>query len=174
MTHLYSELGVYSKTLFLYYRDLEDATTLRRILTKVAPDEIYNLAGQRHVGLSFEIPESTVERVAMGTLRLLEIIQDLPVPPRIFHATSSEIFGRPAITPEHEDTPMLPVSPYRAAKAFATQLCRIYREHYRLFTVNGILYNDEPPRRGGELRDQEDLSCRSCHPHGPRIGASAR
>jgi GDPmannose 4,6-dehydratase len=148
LTHLYSDPGVYSKTLFLHYCDLEDATTLRRILTKVAPGEIYHLAGQSHVGLSFEIPESTVESVAMGTLRLLEIIRDLATPPRMFNATSSEIFGRPASTPQDEDTPMLPVNPYGAAKAFATQLCRIYRDHYGLFIVNGILYNHESPRRG--------------------------
>src|SRR6185436_7567482 len=102
---LYANPSIYNQTLFLHYADLDDPTTLRRILTKAAPDEIYHLAGQSHVGLSFEIPESTCDLTAMGTLRLLEIIRDLPNPPRLFHASSAEIFGRPAQAPQTEETP---------------------------------------------------------------------
>lgn len=145
---LYSDPATYGKRLFLHYADLDDPTTLRRVLMKVAPDEVYHLAGQSHVGLSFEIPESTCEMTAMGTLRLLEMLRDLPTPPRLFHAASSEIFGRPVTAPQNEETPFNPVNPYGAAKAFAAQMVRIYREAHRLFAVNGILYNHESPRRG--------------------------
>jgi GDPmannose 4,6-dehydratase len=148
LQHLYSDPAIYGKTLFLHYADLDDPTTLRRVLLRVAPDEVYHLAGQSHVGLSFEIPESTCEMTAMGTLRLLEMIRDLPNPPRLFHAASSEIFGKPVTAPQTEDTPFNPVNPYGAAKAFAAQMVRIYREAHRLFAVNGILYNHESPRRG--------------------------
>ncbi len=148
LRHLYGDPQIYGRSLILHYADLEDPTSLRRILVKVAPDEVYHLAGQSHVGLSFEIAESTVDSVAMGTLRLLEIIRDLPKPPRFFHAASSEIFGRPAQVPQDEATPMVPVNPYGAAKAFAAGLVRIYREKHGLFLVNGILYNHESPRRG--------------------------
>jgi GDPmannose 4,6-dehydratase len=148
LKHLYGDPTVYGQRLHLHYCDLEDSTTLRRIIHGVTPDELYHLAGQSHVGLSFEISESTVESVAMGTLRLLEIIRDLPRPPRVFHASSSEIFGRPNVSPQDETTPMAPVNPYGAAKAFATQISRIFREKYGLFITNGILYNHESPRRG--------------------------
>jgi GDPmannose 4,6-dehydratase len=148
LAHLYADPAVYNRRLFLHYADLDDATTLRRVLTKVASTEFYHLAGQSHVGLSFEIPETTCEFTAMGTLRLLEILRDLPAPPRLFHATSSEIFGKPQQVPQTEDTPMAPINPYGCAKAFATQMVRIYRDSHGLFAVNGILYNHESPRRG--------------------------
>jgi len=146
--HLYADPSVYGRTLHLHYADLDDPTTLRRVLVKVGPDEVYHLAGQSHVGLSFDIPESTCEMTAMGTLRLLEMIRDLPRPPRLFHAGSSEMFGRPAVAPQDEETPFQPVSPYGAAKAFAAQMVRIYRDAHGLYAVNGILYNHESPRRG--------------------------
>ncbi len=148
LAHLYADPAVYNQRLFLHYADLDDPTTLRRVLTKIAPREIYHLAGQSHVGLSFEIPETTCEFTAMGTLRLLEILRDLPEPPRFFHATSSEIFGKPEQVPQTEATPMAPINPYGCAKAFATQLVRVYRGSHGLFAVNGILYNHESPRRG--------------------------
>jgi GDPmannose 4,6-dehydratase len=148
LAHLYADPAIYNRRLFLHYADLDDPTTLRRLLIKVAPTELYHLAGQSHVGLSFEIPETTCEFTAMGTLRLLEILRDLSVPPRLFHATSSEIFGKPQQVPQTEDTPMAPINPYGCAKAFATQMVRIYRDSHGLFTVNGILYNHESPRRG--------------------------
>lgn len=134
--------------LHLHYADLGDQTTLRRIFTRIQPDEFYHLAGQSHVGLSFEIPESTVAETAVATLGLLEICRDLAKPPRIFHAASSEVFGVPATSPQTEETPFRPVNPYGCAKAFAANLCRVYREVHGMFVVNGILYNHESPRRG--------------------------
>lgn len=144
----YSDPDVYDKTLFLHYADLDDPTTLRRVLLKANPDEIYHLAGQSHVGMSFEIPESTCEMTALGTLRLLEMVRDMPGAPRFFHASSSEIFGQPTSTPQDEQTAMRPVNPYGCAKAFATQMVSVYRQTFGLFACNGIMYNHESPRRG--------------------------
>ena len=146
--HLRNDENVYGKTLFLHYGDLSDVTALRRIFSDVEPAEIYHLAGQSHVGLSFEIPESTCEEVGMATLRLLEIARDQPKPVKFYHASSSEIFGNAVESPQTENTPLRPASPYGCAKAFATQLARVYRESYGLFVANGILYNHESPRRG--------------------------
>jgi len=148
LAHLYTDPSIQNQRLFLHYADLDDPTTLRRVLHNVKPGELYHLAGQSHVGLSFEIPETTCEFTAMGTLRLLEILRDLPEPPRFFHAASSEIFGRPTQCPQTETTPFAPINPYGCAKAFATQMVRIYRDSHGLFAVNGILYNHESPRRG--------------------------
>ena len=136
------------KPLTLHYADLSDQTTLRRIISKIKPDEFYHLAGQSHVGLSFEIPESTVSETAVATLSLLEICRDIDSPPRFFHAASSEIFGVPDRFPQTEETQFRPVNPYGCAKAFATNLCSVYREAHGMFVVNGILYNHESPRRG--------------------------
>jgi GDPmannose 4,6-dehydratase len=132
----------------LHYADLDDTTTVRRILTRIQPDEIYHLAGQSHVGHSFDIPESTCEFAAMGTLRLLEIIRDLNPRPKLLHASSSEIFGQPSLSPQDETTPMNPVTPYGVAKAFATQMVRVYRQAHGFFACNAICYNHESPRRG--------------------------
>jgi GDPmannose 4,6-dehydratase len=148
LLHLYSDPAVYNQRLFLHYADLEDTTSVRRLLHRIRPHEVYHLAGQSHVGLSFEIPESTCEMAAMATLRLLEMLRDLPEAPRLFHASSSEIFGQPRQAPQDETTPMDPVSPYGCAKAFATQLVRVYRQSFGLFACNGIMYNHESPRRG--------------------------
>src|SRR5256714_1216244 len=146
--HLRNDENVYGKSLFLHYGDLSDATTQCRIFAQVQPAEVYHLAGQSHVGLSFEIPESTCDEVAMATLRLLEICRDQPQPLRFYHASSSEIFGHATEVPQTEETPLRPTSPYGCAKAFATQLARVYRQAYGLFVCNGILYNHESPRRG--------------------------
>jgi GDPmannose 4,6-dehydratase len=146
--HLRRDESIYDKRLFLHYGDLSDGTTLRRIFSKVRPTEIYHLAGQSHVGLSFEIPESTCDEIGIATLRLLEIARDQPEPVKIYHASSSEIFGDATESPQTETTPLLPSSPYGCAKAFATQLARVYRDSYGLFVCNGILYNHESPRRG--------------------------
>jgi GDPmannose 4,6-dehydratase len=121
---------------------------MRRLMFKCMPDEVYHLAGPSHVGISFENPESTSEMNAMGTLRLLDILRDLPKPPRFYNASSSEIFGMPEDMPQHEETPMKPVSPYGVAKAFATQMTRVYRQCFGLFACNGIAYNHESIRRG--------------------------
>ena len=145
---MYADPSVYEKRLFLHYADLTDTTTIRRILTKVQPSEFYHLAGQSHVGLSFDIPESTCELTAMATLKIMEILRDLPRPPRFLHASSREIFGTPVVSPQDESTPINPNSPYGCAKAFATQLTKVYREAHGLFFCNAICYNHESPRRG--------------------------
>src|SRR5580765_1838625 len=131
--HLRNDESIYDKQLFLHYGDLSDGTTLRRIFARVRPTEVYHLAGQSHVGLSFDIPESTSEEIAMATLRLLEISRDQPQPLRFYHASSSEIFGDAADSPQTEETPFRPANPYGCAKAFATQLARVYRKAYGLF-----------------------------------------
>ncbi|MDX1953612.1 MAG: GDP-mannose 4,6-dehydratase [Verrucomicrobiota bacterium] len=148
LEHLYKDPGTYGKRLFLHYAELNDPTTFRRALFKVAPDEIYHLAGQSHVGLSFEIPETTADMTAFGTLRILEMVRDMPQMPKFFHASSSEIFGEPANVPQDENTPAAPINPYGCAKTFATHMVKIYRRTFNLFAVNGILYNHESPRRG--------------------------
>jgi GDPmannose 4,6-dehydratase len=143
----YLDETIYGKRLFLHYADLSDVTSIRRIVHRVSPHEFYHLAGQSHVGLSFEIPESTCELTAIGTLRILEILRDQPTPPRFVHASSREIFGTPTEVPQNERTPMNPNSPYGVAKAFATQMVKIYREAHGLFFCNAICYNHESPRR---------------------------
>ena len=146
--HLRRDEKIYDRRLFLHYGDLSDSATLSRIVADVQPMELYHLAGQSHVGLSFEIPESTCEEAGMATLRLLEIVRSQPRQIRFYHASSSEIFGNASEIPQTESTPLRPTSPYGCAKAFATQLARVYRESYGLFVCNGILYNPESPRRG--------------------------
>ena len=146
--HLRRDEAIYDRRLFLHYSDLSDTTTLRRIVRDVKPNEFYHLAGQSHVGLSFEIPESTCDEAGMATLRLLEIVRDQPQQVRFYHASSSEIFGNAVEMPQTEKTPVAPTSPYGCAKAFATQLARVYRQSYGMFVCNGILYNHESPRRG--------------------------
>jgi len=148
LDHLYHNAEIYNRRLFLHYADLDDITTIRRILTRSKPDEVYHLAGQSHVGASFEIPETTCQFTAMGTLKLLEILRDLEKRPRLLHISSSEIFGRPDDSPQNELTPMRPVTPYGIAKAFATQMVTLYRESFELFACNAICYNHESPRRG--------------------------
>src|SRR5450432_1150323 len=146
--HLRADESIYGSRLFLHYGDLSDGTTLRRIFAQVQPAEVYHLAGQSHVGLSFEIPESTCEEIPMAPLRLLEISRAQPQPLWFYHASTSEIFGDATEAPQSEETPLRPASPYGCAKAFATQLLRVYRKAYGLFVCNGILYNHESPRRG--------------------------
>ena len=148
LDRLFHNKNVYDHQLFLHYADLGDATTIRRLLVKTQPDELYHLAGQSHVGVSFDIPETTCEFTAMGTLKLLEIIRDLSKRPRVLHISSSEIFGRPENFPQNESTPIRPVTPYGIAKAFATEMVRLYRESFGLFACNAICYNHESPRRG--------------------------
>lgn len=148
LDQLFSDKNVYDRRLFLHYADLDDATTIRRILNRCSPQELYHLAGQSHVGASFDIPETTCQFTAMGTLKLLEIVRDLPDPPRVLHISSSEVFGRPMQSPQDEKTPMRPVTPYGIAKTFATQMVALYRESFGLFACNAICYNHESPRRG--------------------------
>lgn len=148
LDHLYADPSIYGERLFLHYADLDDTTTIRRVLAAVRPDELYHLAGQSHVGASFNIPESTCEFTAMGTLRLLEILRDLVPSPKFLQISSSEIFGRPLASPQNENTPLAPVTPYGVAKAFATHMVRVYRESFNMFVCSAICYNHESPRRG--------------------------
>ena len=122
LKHLYADENINNKQLFLHYADLDDPTTIRRVVSKVQPTEFYHLAGQSHVGLSFDIPESTCDTTAIGTLRIMEILRDQPNPPRFMHASSREIFGTPTVSPQDENTPVNPNSPYGCAKTFATQM----------------------------------------------------
>jgi len=148
LNHLYSNREIYNKFLFFHYSDLMDHTSLRRILLKIHPHEVYFLAGQSHVGLSFSIPEVTANEVGVSVLSLLEIIRDMTNPPKFFHASSSEIFGTPVQSPQNEETPYRPISPYGVSKTFATNMVQTYRDSYNLFLVNGIMYNHESSRRG--------------------------
>jgi len=148
INHLRSESESSKRQFFLHSGSLEDPASLRRILAETQPDELYHLAAQTHVGQSLDSVEATCELAGMGTLRLLEMIRHAAHRPRFFHASSSEIFGRPDVVPQDEQTPMRPVTPYGCAKAFATNLVGVYRQAFGLFAVNGILYNHESPRRG--------------------------
>jgi GDPmannose 4,6-dehydratase len=145
---LFHDSDVYNKQLFFHAGDLNDPSTIREIVGKIAPDEIYHLAAQSHVGRSFEDPEGTCEVAAMGTLRLLEVARAMSKQPKVFHASSSEIFGHPAKCPQTLETPVVPINPYGCAKAFATQMVQVYRKNFGLFACNGVLYNHESPRRG--------------------------
>jgi GDPmannose 4,6-dehydratase len=148
LRHLKADPQIFQKTLFLHLADLDDAESIRVPLEHSAPDEIYHLASQTHVGQSFEKVEETCRITGLGALRLLELTRKLSRPPRFFHASSSEIFGSPESVPQDENTPVNPITPYGCAKAFGTQMTRIYRKNFGLFAVNGILFNHESPRRG--------------------------
>jgi GDPmannose 4,6-dehydratase len=149
--HLYHDPHEIGTRLFLHYGDLTDATSLRRVLEGVRPDEIYNLGAQSHVKVSFEQPEYTADADALGTLRLLECVRDygqrMSVPVRLYQAGSSEMYGA-APAPQDERTPFYPRSPYAVSKVAAHWYCVNYREAYGLFICNGILFNHESPRRG--------------------------
>ncbi|SEL12137.1 GDP-mannose 4,6-dehydratase [Rhodococcus maanshanensis] len=145
--HLYVDPHTPGARLFLHYGDLLDGTRLMSLLSQIAPDEVYNLAAQTHVRVSFDEPEHTSETTGLGTIRLLEAIRQLGLDCRFYQASSSEMFGS-SPPPQNEDTPFHPRSPYGIAKLYAYWSTRNYREAYGLFTVNGILFNHESPRRG--------------------------
>ncbi len=145
--HLVSDPDLLNRRLFLHPGAFEDATHLRRIISKAKPNELYHLAGQSSPRLSLELPESTVDSIGMGTLRLLEVLRDLPEPTKFLYASSSEAFGSPPHSPQDELTPVNPTTPYGAAKAFSQQMTRIYRVAYKMPTCSAILYNHESPRR---------------------------
>ena len=155
LEHLIQNPAVYGKKLFLHYADLSDDASLRRIFSKTSPDEFYHLAGQSHVGISFEIPEVTTQEIANCTLKLLEICRYQNKPPKIYLACSSEIFGNSQNSAQNENSPLNPTSPYGVAKAYCLHTGHIYRESYNLFVCNGILYNHESPRRGENFVTQK-------------------
>ncbi len=148
--HLYQDPHEAGRRLILHYGDLTDATNLLRIVQQVQPDEIYNLAAQSHVQVSFETPEYTANADALGTLRLLESIRILGLEERtrFYQASTSELFGKVAESPQRETTPFYPRSPYGVAKLYAYWITVNYREAYGLYACNGILFNHESPVRG--------------------------
>jgi GDPmannose 4,6-dehydratase len=132
-----------------YHGDLSDSSNLHRLLTRIRPDEVYNLGAQSHVAVSFETPEYTAEVDAVGTIRLLDAIRDMGLQTRFYQASTSELFGgAPESAPQNERTPFCPRSPYAAAKLYSYWVTVNYREAYDMFAVNGILFNHESPRRG--------------------------
>ncbi len=138
------------RKLILHYGDITDATNLIRLIQKIKPDEIYNLAAQSHVKVSFELPEYTAETDGIGTLRILEAIRicGLEKKTKIYQASTSELFGKVQEIPQNESTPFYPRSPYGVAKLYAYWITKNYRESYGIFAVNGILFNHESERRG--------------------------
>jgi GDPmannose 4,6-dehydratase len=132
-----------------YHGDLVDSSNLHTLLSKIQPDEVYNLGAQSHVGISFEVPEYTAEVDAVGTVRLLNAVRDLGLKPRFYQASTSELFGGlPHTVPQSEKTPFYPKSPYGAAKLYAYWVTVNFREAYDMYACNGILFNHESPRRG--------------------------
>ena len=146
--HIYQDPHASVRRLHLVYGDLNDASSLNKILRDVQPDEIYNLGAQSHVRVSFDIPEYTAEVGGLGTLRLLEAIRETGTTPRFYQASSSELYGKVQEVPQRETTPFYPRSPYAAAKLYAYWITVNYRESYEMFACNGILFNHESPRRG--------------------------
>jgi GDPmannose 4,6-dehydratase len=146
--HLYRDPHDPETRLFLHYGDLVDGTGLREILTRVQPDELYNLGAQSHVRVSFDQPVYTVQADALGTMNLLEAIRDTGKPVRFYQASSSEMYGKVVETPQTEKTPFYPRSPYACAKVYSHWQTVNYREAYGVFACNGILFNHESPRRG--------------------------
>ena len=146
--HIYQDPHDPNPLLTLIYGDLNDGSSLNKILRDIQPDEIYNLGAQSHVMVSFDIPEYTGEVTGLGTARLLEAIRETKIKPRFYQASSSELYGLAQETPQKESTPFYPRSPYACAKAYAFYMVRNYREAYGLFAANGILFNHESPRRG--------------------------
>ena len=146
--HLYQDPHEPAARLHLHYGDLTDGAGLRQVLGQVQPDEVYNLGAQSHVRVSFDQPVYTAQVDALGTLRLLEAIRDVDPEIRFYQASSSEMFGKVAETPQRETTPFHPRSPYGCAKVFSHWQTVNYREAYGMFAVNGILFNHESPRRG--------------------------
>ena len=148
--HIYQDPHVNHQRLILHYGDLTDSSNLTRIINEVQPDEIYNLAAQSHVAVSFESPEYTADVDALGTLRLLEAIRFLGLEKktRFYQASTSELYGLVQEIPQKETTPFYPRSPYAVAKLYAYWITVNYREAYGMFACNGILFNHESPRRG--------------------------
>ena len=145
---LYQDPHAPDVRLRLVYGDLNDASSLNRILRTIQPDEIYNLGAQSHVRVSFDVPEYTADVTGLGTIRLLEAIRESGLRPKFYQASSSEMFGKVQEIPQRETTPFYPRSPYGAAKLYAHWITVNYREAYNFFACSGILFNHESPRRG--------------------------
>ncbi len=148
LDRIYADPHAAKTRLFLHYGDLSDASALARLLTKIQPDEVYNLAAQSHVRVSFDAPEYTADIVGTGTVRLLEAIREAGIKPRFYQASSSEMYGKVLEVPQTEMTPFYPRSPYACAKVYSYWITVNYRESYGLHASNGILFNHESPRRG--------------------------
>jgi len=146
--HLYQDPHIIGVRLFLHYGDIADSTNLIKLLYRLQPDEIYHLAAQSHVRVSFDIPEYTGDVTALGTVRMLESIRETRLKTKFYQASSSEMYGKVVETPQTEKTPFYPRSPYAAAKLYSYWTAVNYRESYGIFACNGILFNHESPRRG--------------------------
>ncbi|UCH66013.1 MAG: GDP-mannose 4,6-dehydratase [Ignavibacterium sp.] len=147
--HLYNDPEILDKKMFLHYGDLVDTSNLNRLLEKIEPDEIYNLAAQSHVKVSFEIPDYTAQVDALGTLRFLDAIREVGLREvKFYQASTSELYGKVREVPQSEETPFYPRSPYGVAKLYGYWIIVNYREAYDIFALNGILFNHESPRRG--------------------------
>src|SRR3954462_8780547 len=148
LDHIYADPHGHRTSLKLHYGDLSDASAMARLIGKIVPDEIYNLAAQSHVRVSFDSPEYTTDITATGVTRLLEAIRETGINPRFYQASSSEMYGKVQEVPQRETTPFYPRSPYGCAKVYAYWITVNYRESYGLHASNGILFNHESPRRG--------------------------
>lgn len=147
--HLYQDPHEENVRLFLHYGDITDSSNLNRLIEKIRPNEIYNLAAQSHVGVSFDSPEYTAEATGVSTLRILDAIRESGVKTKFYQASTSELFGGlPDTAPQSEKTPFYPKSPYGVAKLYSYWITVNYRESYDIFACNGILFNHESPRRG--------------------------
>lgn len=149
INHLYEDPEILDNRLFLHYGDLIDPSSLNRLLEKIEPDEIYNLAAQSHVKVSFDVPDYTAQVDALGALRFLDAIRETGLRKvKFYQASTSELFGKVSESPQNESTPFYPRSPYGVAKLYAYWMIVNYREAYDIFATNGILFNHESPRRG--------------------------
>ena len=148
--HIYQDPHDKKRNFFLHYGDITDSTSVSKIINDIKPDEIYNLAAQSHVAVSFEVPEYTANADALGALRILEAIKfhKLENKTKFYQAGTSEMFGKVQTIPQNEKTPFYPLSPYGVAKVYAHWITKNYREAYKIFAANGILFNHESPRRG--------------------------
>ena len=148
--HIYQDPHDLKRNFFLHYGDITDSTSVSKIIKDIKPDEIYNLAAQSHVAVSFEVPEYTANADALGALRILEAIKfhGLEKKTKFYQAGTSEMFGKVQTIPQNEKTPFYPLSPYGVAKVYAHWITKNYREAYKIFAANGILFNHESPRRG--------------------------
>jgi GDPmannose 4,6-dehydratase len=148
INHLYEDPHINGVRLFLHYGDIADSTNLIKLLYRIQPDEIYHLAAQSHVRVSFDIPEYTGDVTALGTIRILEAVRETGLKAKFYQASSSELFGKVREIPQRETTPFHPRSPYGVAKLYSYWATVNYRESYGMFACNGILFNHESPRRG--------------------------